>query len=424
MRCSRLPLFYKKTPDERLSILCQFFGLTQNDLECLRLHEGTSLSFADNMVENVITTVPMPLGVATNFFINNNDYVIPMATEEASVIAAACYAAKLARVTGGFQVHSSPPVMVGQIQLVNVQDSLQARDTILKNQEKLLALANACDSILIERGGGAFGFEFKELQTLRGTMLIVSLLVNVCDAMGSNIVNTMVEAIAPYISHLTQLSTCLRIVSNGSGKRLVKATAVWKRDTLGDAVIQGFLDADAFAHADVGRAATHNKGIMNGIDAVAIATGNDFRALEAAAHSYAARDGVYKPLTKYYCNVAGDLVGELEMPLPVGIVGGGIASQPVAQVALKILKVTTGEQLAHVMGAVGLAQNFAALRALVSEGIQLGHMRLHSKNIASNAGAHEHEVILVAEHMVSEKNITVQRAQELLLLLSKGLLCK
>ncbi len=423
MRSSRIPQFYKKTYQERLAILKDDFGLTDEDLLVLRSSDDMQLQVADRMVENVIATLALPLGLATNFLINNVDYLVPMSVEESSVIAAACHAAKLARPAGGFTVTATHPIMVGQIQLVDVIDSKAAQQVINNELVMLLAIANSQDEVLIAKGGGALAIEFKDLVTPRGPMLIVCLVVNVCNAMGSNIVNTMVEKIAPHIELITGLKARLKIVSNGASRRIVKARAVWQRSLIGDDIIEGILDADAFAHADPSRAATHNKGIMNGIDAVALATGNDFRAIEAAAHSYAVRDGEYRPLSRYYCDDVGDLVGELEIPLAVGIVGGITKTHPMVCIALKILGVDSASSLAQVMAAVGLAQNFAALRVLVSEGIQKGHMRLHSKNMASNVGARNEEITLIAEQMICEQNISVKRAEELLERLQKGSLC-
>ena len=282
------------------------------------------------------------------------------------------------------------------------------------NNSVLLATSSgASTGNIVANGGGAIDLEIQVLDTKRGPMLIVYLLVNVCDAMGSNIVNTMVEGIAPFLEDLTGGYARLRVVSNYAVRRVVKATAIWKKEIIGAEVVEGVLDADALAFADPYRAATHNKGIMNGVDAVVIATGNDFRAVEAGAHSYAARNGLYQPLSTYYKNEEGDLVGELEMPLAIGIVGGITKSHPIAQLCLKILRVKSAQQLAEIIGAVGLAQNFAALRVLVREGLQRGHMRLHSKNMAGNVGAVGEEIDAIADRMVSEHCISAGRAREL-----------
>lgn len=410
---SRIPEFYKKTYEERLQILKQQAGLSDEEIHLLRLHAAASFGTVNRMIENVISVMFLPLGMATNFLINSEEYMIPMAVEESSVVAAACNAAKLARSSGGFVVTSSDPIMIGQVQLLGINDFLAAQKIIFLHKARILALANAHDQVLIANGGGAIDLETKVLETSRGPMLIMHLFVNVCDAMGSNIVNTMVEGVANFLEDLTGGYARLRIVSNYAVRRMVKARAIWKKELIGVEVVEGILDADALAHADPYRAATHNKGIMNGIDAVALATGNDLRAVEASAHSYAARRGSYQPLSHYYKDGNGDLIGELEMPLPIGIVGGITNSHPIAQLCLKILRVKTACQLAEIMGAVGLAQNFAALRVLVREGIQRGHMRLHSKNMASNIGAVGDEIDVIAERMVNEHSVSVGRAREL-----------
>lgn len=413
IQTSRIPEFYKKSYEDRLQILKELANLSDEEIHTLRLHAAASFGTVNRMIENVVSVMFLPLGIATNFLINGEEFVVPMAVEESSVVAAACNAAKLARASGGFLVETEPPVMIGQVQLLGIANFTQAKETILCCRDRILALANAYDQILVANGGGAFELEINVLETKRGPMLILYLFVNVCDAMGSNIVNTMVEAIAPFLEDLTGGYARLRIVSNYAIRRIVKARAVWKKDVIGQEVVEGVLDADALAHADPYRAATHNKGIMNGVDAVVLATGNDLRAVEAAAHSYAVRDGIYRPLSFYYKNQDGDLVGELEIPLPVGIVGGITKSHPISQLCLKILRVKTAQQLSGIIAAVGLAQNFAALRVLVREGVQRGHMRLHSRNIASNVGAVGDEIDLIADRMIDEHCISAGRAIEL-----------
>ncbi len=410
---SRIPEFYKKSYEERLQILKEQADLSDEEIHILRLHAAASFGTVSRMIENVVSVMFLPLGMATNFLINGEEYVIPMAVEESSVVAAACNAAKLARYSGGFKVSSTEPVMIGQVQLLGIEDFVTSKNTIFCYKDRILVLANAHDRVLVANGGGAIDLEIQVLDTKRGPMLIVYLLVNVCDAMGSNIVNTMVEGIAPFLEDLTGGYARLRVVSNYAVRRVVKATAIWKKEIIGAEVVEGVLDADALAFADPYRAATHNKGIMNGVDAVVIATGNDFRAVEAGAHSYAARNGLYQPLSTYYKNEEGDLVGELEMPLAIGIVGGITKSHPIAQLCLKILRVKSAQQLAEIIGAVGLAQNFAALRVLVREGLQRGHMRLHSKNMAGNVGAVGEEIDAIADRMVSEHCISAGRAREL-----------
>jgi len=338
-----------------------------------------------------------------------------MALEEPSVVAAASNAAKMARVRGGFTVTNTGPVMIGQIQLVNVPGPEAAKSALLAHRDDILKKANEQDPLLVSLGGGAKDLNVKVLQTIKGPMVIAELIVNTGDAMGANAVNTMAEAVAPMLEEITKARALLRIISNLADRRLVRASAVFEMETIGgEDVVDGIVLAYAFADADPYRCATHNKGIMNGVVAVAIACGQDIRALEAGAHSYAARNGKYKPLTTWEKNEDGDLVGRLEMPMAVGLVGGASKTHPAAKAAIKILGVKTAVELAGIMGAVGLAQNFAALRALSSEGIQRGHMRLHSRNIAVAAGATGKWVDLVAEKMVVERKIRMDRAKEIL----------
>jgi len=374
-KTSQISGFHKKTHDQRLEMLEQFSDLSEEEILLLKVTSSFDFDLANRMVENVISSIQIPLGVATNFLINKKEYFVPMATEESSVIAAASLGAKLARETGGFQVEAAEPIMIGQIQLKSLKDFDLAEKIILEHKQELLALASSCDPVLIGVGGGAREIECRVLETPRGQMLLIHLLVDVRDAMGANIVNTMAEKIAPELERLTGGKVGLRIVSNLSSHRMVKARAVWSKEIIREFVLEEILDAHALAQADPFRCATHNKGVMNGIDAVALATGNDFRAIEAGAHAWAAN----KPLTRYHKNKDGNLVGELEMPLAVGIVGGVTQYHPMAKLSLKILGVSSSQELACVMGAVGLAQNFAALRALVSEGICQGHMRLHKQ---------------------------------------------
>jgi len=418
---SRIPRFFEKNIEERLQIIKNFSALRSEDLAVLKqaLVQGDAHLYA-RMIENVISVMPVPLGIATNFRINNKDYLIPMATEEPSVVAGASYAAKLARVSGGFTTTSSASIMIGLIQLVGIRDIPDAINTIEKHEAELIEYAHAKDPVLILKGGGVKSFSYHVYNTDRGTMLVVYIHVDVQDAMGANIVNTFAEVIASRIITLVHARSCLRIVSNLAMQRMSSAQAVWQKKDLGQDVIDGILDALALARVDAYRCVTHNKGIMNGIDAVAVATGNDFRALEAGAHGYAAQDGSYKPLSRYYQHENGDLVGELMLPLAVGIVGGVTKTNPIACLSLKILGVKTACELAGIIVAVGLAQNFAALRALVTEGIQQGHMKLHSKNIAIQAGVSSLLVDDVAHAMILENNISVGRASELSLMLNKG----
>ncbi len=406
--------FHKLSPEEKAEKVKQFAGLTGEELETLRKTGALDFETANRMIENVIGTTEFPLGIATNFLINGKDYLIPMAIEEPSVVAAASYAAKLARPAGGFKTSSTLPIMIGQIQLLKVKDTKLAKQNILLKKQDILDLANKRDPVLVKFGGGAKGLEINILKTERGVMLIANLLVDVRDAMGANAVNTMAEAISPLLEKISGGESRLRIISNLAVKRLARAKAVWRRDVIGSETVEGVLDAYAFADSDQFRCATHNKGAMNGVDAVTIATGNDFRAMEAGAHSYAARSGSYKPLTRYSKDREGNLVGEIELPVAVGTIGGSIRTNPIARISLKILGVKTARELGEVLAAVGLAQNFAGLRALATEGIQRGHLRLHAANFAVQAGAKGEEVDRVAKRMAEEKNISVERARKIL----------
>ena len=413
-KTSRIPGFYKLPVEERVRIVKEFAGLTEEEAALLLKTGNLDISIADRMIENVIGTWPLPLGIATNFLINGRDYLIPMAIEEPSVVAAASNAAKMAR-EGGFFTSSTDPIMISQIQLVKVKDAEDAKNAILAEKQKILEIANEKDPVLVKLGGGARDVEVRIIDTMMGKMVITHLIVDVRDAMGANVVNTMAEAVAPFIERITGGSVYLRIVSNLADRRLASARAVWKKEEIGgDEVVEGILYAYAFAEADPYRAATHNKGIMNGVIAVARATGQDTRAIEAGAHSYAARSGRYTSLSRFWRNEDGDLEGFLEMPLAVGTVGGVASVHPIAKIALKILGVKSARELSEVMVAVGLAQNFAALRALVTEGIQAGHMKLHARNIAMAAGATPDIVDEVVERMLEEKSIRIDVAKRII----------
>ncbi len=411
---SKLSGFHKLSPEEKLQAVKEFSNLTDEEAGLLKKTGALDIGAADRMIENVIGTTEYPLGIATNFLINGRDYLIPMAIEEPSVVAAASYAAKLARPRGGFTATSDDPLMIGQIQLVGVDDMEGSKKKIMLNKEKIFDMANKCDSILVKFGGGVRDIEIRDFETKRGNMLVVHLVVDVRDAMGANAVNTMAERVAPFLEELTGGKVRLRIITNLADRRLARVKAVWDKDVLGEDVIEKILDAYELAANDQYRCTTHNKGIMNGIDAVVIATANDFRAIEAGAHSYAARSGRYETLTKYEKDGEGNLVGTLELPLALGLVGGATKTHPIAKIAVKIMGVKSTKELAEVVASVGLAQNFAALRALATEGIQLGHMRLHSRNIAVLAGAEGELIDEVAKRMVEEKNITAGRAKEIL----------
>lgn len=414
MKSSQISGFYKLRPEERLKVVKEFAGLTEEEAELVARTGALRIEQADKMIENVIGTMEVPLGIATNFLINGQDHLIPMATEEPSVVAAASNAAKMAREKGGFHATTTEPVMIGQIQLTGVSDPFGARMQILARREEILALANKQDPTLVRLGGGAKDIEVRVLDS-QEPMVAVHLLVNCLDAMGANAVNTMAEAVAPLVEELTGGRVYLRIISNLAVYRLARARAVFGRETIGgEEVVEGILKAYAFAVSDPFRAVTHNKGIMNGITAVVLATGNDTRAVEAGAHAYASINGGYKPLTRYEMNRDGDLVGTIELPLAVGLVGGATAVHPVAKANVKILGVKTARGLAEVMASVGLAQNFAALRALATEGIQKGHMALHARNIAVMAGAKGADIDKIAEQLVRERKVRLDRAKELL----------
>ncbi|MBI4170600.1 MAG: hydroxymethylglutaryl-CoA reductase, degradative [Candidatus Aenigmarchaeota archaeon] len=411
---SAIPRFYEMPLDRRLKTVQEFSGLDDNEIALLKQECALDNSIAEIMIENVIGTTHLPVGIATYFLINDKDYLIPMAIEEPSVVAAASHAAKLARLSGGFKAKSTTPVMTGQVQIKNVHDFDIAEETILKSIDSIKALANKQDSTLVKRGGGLVSAECRKLETERGDMLVVHLNIDVRDAMGANAVNTMCESVAPYLEELTGGIASMKIISNLAAQRLVTAEAVWKKNELGEELIEGILDAYAFAKADPYRAATNNKGIMNGIDAVLIAAGNDFRAVESGAHSYACMSGRYQPLAHYRKNENGDLVGRIELPMAVGIVGGATKTNPIARIALKILGVRSANELGEISACAGLANNFAAVRAIVKEGIQHGHMKLHAKNIAIIAGAQGDKVHQLAERMIREKMVSVSRAEELL----------
>ena len=410
---SRLPGFYKLSPKERLRKVAELCGLSEEDVETLTVR-GLSISLADMMIENVVGLMAYPFAVAPNFRINGRDYLVPMVLEEPSVVAAASNAARMMRSGDGIRAEATDPIMIGQIQLIDVEQPREVVDKVLAKKDEIIDLANAQDPTLVKLGGGARDVEARIIRTLKGTMVVVHLLVDCRDAMGANVVNTMCEAVSPYIEKITGCRSLLRIVSNLADRRLVTAEAVVNKDVLGgEEVVDGIVYAWAFAAADPYRAATHNKGILNGVVAVALATAQDHRAIEAGAHAYAARSGRYMPLTTWWKNEDGDLVGRLEMPMAVGIVGGATRTHPVARVALKILGVETARELAEVMGAVGLAQNLAALRALATEGIQRGHMKLHARNLAIMAGAEGPLVDRVVEEMLKTGEIRFDKAVEL-----------
>lgn len=414
-KTSKIEGFYKLPMEKRLKFVKDFAGLTDEEVKTINNTGALKFEQVDRMIENVVGTIPVPLGIAVNFLINGKDYLIPMAIEEPSVVAAASYMAKLVRNNGGFHTNSTLPLMIGQIQLVDIEDPFAAKMRILSKKEEILKLCNEQDPLLVKFGGGARDIDVRIIDTIKGQMIVIHLIVDVRDAMGANAVNTMAEASAPLIERITGGRVHLKIISNLAVHRLARAWCIVKKDAIGgEDVVDGIIWAYAFAAADPYRAATHNKGIMNGITAAVLATGNDTRAVEAGAHAYAAHTGKYTSLTKWEKNKDGDLVGSIELPMAVGLIGGATKVHPTAQVNIKILGVKSASELGEVMAAVGLAQNLAALRALTTEGIQKGHMGLHARNIAITAGATPDIVDTVVEKLIKEKKIRMDRAKEII----------
>jgi hydroxymethylglutaryl-CoA reductase len=418
-KTSRLSGFYNRSVEERLTLLTEQTGLSQNEVAILR-GAGLELEQADLMIENVVGVHELPLGIATNFQVNGRDVLVPMVIEEPSVVAGASLAARLVRAGGGFRAHATEPVMIGQMQVLDLADPWAARFALLDQKARLLEIAHEVDPVIAGLGGGARDLEVRVLENSPvGPMLAVHLLYDCRDAMGANAVNTAVERLAPLVEEISGGRVLLRILSNLADRRLARARcdipveALAFDDFDGPQVAQGIVEAWAFAAADPYRAATHNKGIMNGIDAVATATGNDWRAVEAGAHAYAARSGCYSSLSTWRL-AEEKLMGTLELPLAVGIVGGTISAHPVARVALKMLGVESARELAEIIAAVGLAQNLAAIRALATEGIQRGHMSLHARQVAMSAGATGQEINRVAAQLVAQGVIRVDRAREIL----------
>ncbi|AZG16890.1 MULTISPECIES: hydroxymethylglutaryl-CoA reductase, degradative [Cupriavidus] len=418
---SALPNFRALTPAQRLEHVAAVTGLTADEARLIAEPGALGTDRANGMIENVVGTFDLPLGIAGYFQVNGRDYVVPMVVEEPSVVAAASFMAKLARQDGGFQASSSGPLMRAQVQVLGIADPFGARQALLRQRDEIVALANSRDKVLIGLGGGCRDIEVHVFpDTPRGPMIVMHLIVDVRDAMGANTVNTMAEAVSPTVERITGGSVRLRILSNLADLRLARARVRLTADTLatrersGAEIIEGVIDAYTFAAIDPYRAATHNKGIMNGIDPVIVATGNDWRAVEAGAHAYACRGGRYTSLTHWEKDNTGALVGTIEMPMPVGLVGGATKTHPLARLALKILDVDSAQTLGEVAVAVGLAQNLGALRALATEGIQRGHMALHARNIALVAGAVGEEVDRVARRMAEEHDVRTDRAVALL----------
>jgi len=421
MMTSRISGFYNLSLDQRRTILAESAELAPGDLAAYSLNGGLSAEDADHMIENVIGTHALPLGIALNFQVNGKDVLVPMAIEEPSVVAGASFMAKLARAGGGFQATTDEPLMIGQMQVINVTNLEEARLKLYEHKVELLAQADSIDPVLKKFGGGARDLEVRIFKdSPLGGFLVLHLVYDVRDAMGANAVNTACEKLAPQVEAITGGKVHLRILSNLADRRLARTRCkipvkeLAFDDYKGEEVRDGVIAAYVFAAVDPYRAATHNKGIMNGVDAVVIATGNDWRAIEAGAHAYAARSGKYTSLSTWGKDTEGSLVGTLEMPMAVGIIGGATKVHPAAQAAVKLMGVKTASELAGIIASVGLAQNLAALRALATEGIQRGHMSLHARQVAIAAGAAGDMIEKVAAQMVAEKVVRIDRAEEIL----------
>ena len=421
MSNSRLSGFYNLSLTQRRAKLAESAVLSTNDLSAYASEGGLTAEAADHMVENAIGIHALPLGIGLNFQVNGRDVLVPMAIEEPSVIAGASFMAKLARAGGGFTATTTEPLMIGQMQVIKVANLEEARFKLYEHKAELLAEADSIDPLLKKFGGGARDLEVRSIEDSPiGPFLVVHLIYDVRDAMGANAVNTACERLAPRVESITGGKVHLRILSNLADRRLARARcAILVKEMAfdnysGESVRDGIIAAYAFAAADPYRAATHNKGIMNGVDAVVIATGNDWRAIEAGAHAYAARSGKYTSLSTWGKDEDGNLVGTLEMPMAVGIIGGATKVHPAAQASLTIMSVKTASELAEIIVSVGLAQNLAALRALATEGIQRGHMSLHARQVAIAAGASGDMIEKVAARMVAEKVVRIDRAEEIL----------
>ena len=421
MTTSRIPGFYNLTLEERRTQLAFASGLTAEEMAALDGEAGLTPVQAEAMIENVVGVFSLPIGIALNFIVNGQDVLVPMAVEEPSIVAGASFMAKLARAGGGFTAQATSPEMIGQMQLLDVPDLTTARLALLEQKTVLLAEAGEIDPILKRLGGGPRDLEVRILsQSPIGPFLVLHLIYDVCDAMGANAVNTACERLAPRVEAITGGRVHLRILSNLADRRLVQTRCTIPLaelafdDFAAEDVRQGVIEAWAFAASDPYRAATHNKGIMNGIDPILIATGNDWRAIEAGAHAYAARTGRYTSLSTWGMDSNGNLAGTLEMPMAVGIVGGATKVNPAARAALKLMGVQSAGQLAEIIASVGLAQNLAALRALATEGIQRGHMSLHARQVAMAAGAEGEQIARLAQQLVAENVVRVDRAEEIL----------
>ncbi len=413
-KTSKFSGFYRKEANERLALIKEMCGLTQTEADLLSNTGDIQSELLDGMIENVIGGFILPLGIATNFLIDGKEVLIPMVTEEPSVVAAASNGAKMSLPGGGFRTRAMEPVMIGQVQIVGIEDVDNAKGILEDNSPIIIEKANKQDPMLIELGGGVKDIAVKDFSSPSGPMVVLYLYVDVRDAMGANAVNTMAEAVAPLVEELTGGSALLRILSNLAVRRLIRSEAVFRKSVIGKDIIESIVKAHHFAEVDPFRAATHNKGIMNGISALVRATGNDTRAVEAGAHAFASMSGRYMPLTKYVIDKNGDLSASIELPLAVGTVGGATRSHPQAKISMKILGVERAVELGQVMASLGLAQNFAALRALASEGIQRGHMKLHARNIAIAAGAEGDEVGKTVRLMIEKGGINHESARRFL----------
>lgn len=421
MSTTRIPGFFRLSPKERFDIVTEGRGLTETEAAHLSGNQALSMDLADSMIENVVGQIGIPIGIAANFKVNGKDTFIPMATEEPSVVAAASNAAKATYEHGGFFTSMSGTIMRGQIQVLDVADPFAARAKIFEHKNEILNHCNEKDPTLVSLGGGAIDLEVNIIQTTNHVMLVIHLIVDTKDAMGANAVNTMAESVAPVIETITGGRVLLRIISNLADRRLVRARAVFSAEALGGTeVVNNIVSAFEFADFDPYRAATHNKGIMNGISAVVLATGNDTRAVEAGAHAYASISGHYKSLTKWEVTADGNLSGSIELPMAVGIVGGATKTHPVAQASLKVMGISTAEELAGCIAATGLAQNAAGLRALASEGIQRGHMSLHARNLAVMAGANKSDVDRIVAQAIKEKDLRYDRILEITRSIQRG----
>lgn len=424
MKTSRIPGFYNMSIEERRTLLAKMNSLSEEEKEVLFSEEVLPVEIADKMIENVVGTHPLPLGLGLNFLINGKEYTVPMAVEEPSIVASASYIAKIVREAGGFTTEATERVMIGQIQVVGCPDIYAAKNAIIEKKDELIQEANEAYPSIVERGGGAEDLEVRilneDVDSKYSQMLVLHIYINTCDAMGANIINTMVESLAPTVERLTKGSVYLRILSNLADRCLARAKCVIPPHLLGsdeykgEEVRDGVVHAYEFAASDPYRAVTHNKGIMNGIDPVVIATGNDWRAVEAGAHAYAAKDGQYTSMTTWSVDDEGNLVGELELPMSIGTVGGATRVHPMSQLALRILEIDSAKELSQLIVAVGLAQNLGALRALVTDGIQKGHMALHSRSVAVAAGATGEMIDIIAQQLVESQEIRVGKAKKLI----------